>query len=246
MKSLLHNIILFLFLSGCASFLNAPVLSSNIEYQRDIKMDIYLYVDGKFKYPIKIDGMGVIPKSKFYKVKVYPPGKVDMMTLVSCHRHLKTPHPKKSGGWFAKGYYEFIIPMTGSVDEDELCSFSTGAYEQKKGRHAWGTVAILDPKFKLSAFTKCNGDVKNYEGVSVCQSKAGLIQEYSFNRPVSFAGAKGCSIKNLTTEKPYSSIWRFLMPRGECEAYFIDIDNPRRMVHQAFFFGFDTIPIRGL
>jgi hypothetical protein len=231
---------------GCASFLEAPILNPDLAYQRDIKMDIYTYNKGEFIDPITIEGMGIIPKSKFYKVRVYPPGKVDMMTLVSCHRHKKTPRPKKTGGWFKKGYYEFIVPMLGSVDEEELCSFDVGAYEEKRGRHAWGTVAIKDDKFQLKAFTKCNGDVTSYDGVSVCQAKAGLIQEYNFDRLVSYAHSTGCALANLDTAEPYARKWKFKMPRGECNIYFMDIQAPTRLVHQAFFFGFDTIPIRGL
>ena len=117
---------------------------------------------------------------------------------------------------------------------------------RKKGRHAWGTIALEDPRYKLPALTKCNGRVKKYDGTSVCQAKKGLIQEYVFDRRVSVTKVMGCEIANQATDQKYAKTWRFLMPEGECEIYFIDILNPEKFVHQAFFFGYDTIPIRGV
>jgi hypothetical protein len=223
-------------------------MKTDVNYQRDVRMHIRYEKDGKWTREYLVQGMGVMPYSSQYKIKVFPPGKADMITVTSCHREIKTPNPEKSGGgWFKKGHYEFTVPLQGTVDDSELCSFDIGVYEKNKGRHAWGTFAINDGKaYRLNATTKCNGRFKPYGGVSVCQAKKGLIQEYSFDRLVSVAAPVGCEISNLASKDRYAKVWRFLMPPGECEIFFIDVKNPRGFQHQAFFFGYDSIPIRGI
>lgn len=227
---------------GCASSLNSVQLSTDVNYQRDIVMDVHYEKDGKWAGPLKIHGMGVVYDSSQYKIKVMPPGKADMITVTSCHREVKTPNPKGAGFW-NKGY-EFRIPYQNTIDKNQLCSFDIGVYEARQGRHAWGTLAIMNPKFKLEALTKCNGRVKKYGGTSVCQAKEGLIQEYIFDRKVSYAKVPGCEIDNLATKEKYAKVWRFLMPPGGCEIRFIDIEDPVNFRHQAFFWGYQSIPIR--
>ena len=216
---------LFIFMAGCTSFLTSPVMKEDVSYQRDITLHVkYLKKQNEWTPYYLIEGVGVMPKAPQYKIKVFPPGKADMITVTSCHREIKTPNPKKKGGWFSKGHYEFTLGLKDSVDHSELCSFDIGVYEKNKGRHAWGLLAISDSsRYNLPATVKCNGLVKKYAGTSVCQAKKGLIQEYSFDRKVSVTKVMGCEIANLSTQEKYSKTWRFLMPEGECEMFFIDI-----------------------
>lgn len=227
-----------LFLQGCTALLR-PELDANVNYQRDIVFTIRYAQGDKWSQEYTITGMGVVPKADWYKVRVFPPGKADMITLDSCHREIKTPAPDK--GWFEKGY-EFDFSLVGSLESENSCSIvSIGVYEKKAGRHAWGDFAIVSDREKLPALTKCNGRIKQYGGVSVCQAKEGLIQEYIFDRPVDVAYTYGCEIKKPADGK----VWQFLMPAGECKIYFIDIKNPD-IIHLAHMFGYNTIPIRGV
>lgn len=243
-----YFLILFAFiLSGCASLLGTPVMSTKLTYERDIVMDVSYVKDGKWAGPLRITGMGVMYKSSHYKVKVYPPGKADMITLASCHRTKKTPNPKKKGGWRQAGYYEFSIPVADTVDGENSCFFDVGVFEKEKGRHAWGTIAFEDPSFyKMKALTKCNGRHKQYDGVSVCQAKEGSIQQYEFDRLVAPSESPGCEIVNFDYPRPSSKVWKFIMPKGACEVEFYDIENPLTQIHRASLVGFDIIPIRGL
>lgn len=186
-----------------------------------------------------ISGMGVMPESPWYQITVYPPGRADMLTITSCHREEKTANPDKDG-WFKKGY-TFTIGLVRGVETGRACPIDIGVYEKKAGRHAWGTMAILTEREKLPALTKCNGRVKQYGGVSVCQAKKGLIQKYEFKTPVAIATIAGCEIK----EPADKMNWEFLIPEGPCTVYFIDKKNPD-VFHQANWFGYDTIPIRGV
>lgn len=218
-----------------------------LNYQRDVTLHVAYKSRGKWSQYYLISGVGVMPKAQAYKVKVFPPGKADMITLSSCHREWKTPSPEKKGGWFKKGYYEFEIQFEDTIDGEALCSFDIGIYEKNKGRHAWGLLAISDAsKYKMPARIKCNGKEKRYAGTSICQAKEGLIQGYEFDRKVSVTKVIGCEVANINSTERYSKTWRFLMPSGECEVFFIDIKDPLGMVHQAFLYGYSTIPIRGI
>jgi len=221
-------------------------MNTKLTYERDIIMDVSYVKDGKWAGPLRINGMGVMYESTHYKVKVYPPGKADMITIASCHRTRKTPNPKKKGGWKGAGYYEFVIPVAGTVDGNDSCFFDIGVFEKDKGRHAWGMIAFEDQFYQLGAMTKCNARHKKYEGVSVCQAKAGSIQQYEFDRLVEPSEVKGCEIVNIDYPRKSSKIWKFVMPKGSCEVEFYDIENPLTQIHRASFVGFDIIPIRGL
>ena len=228
--------------------LTSPVMTEDVNYQRDVTMHVkYKKSDNSWTPYYLIEGAGVMPKASEYKIKVFPPGSADMITLTSCHREVKTPSPEKSGGWFSKGFYEFDLVLENTVDSSKLCSFDIGVYEKDRGRHAWGLLAISDLKqYNLPARAKCNGKTTDYNGTSVCQAKKGLIQEYVFNTKVSVTRVIGCEIANLATQDKYSNHWQFVMPEGECELFFIDIKNPKTKVHQAFFYGYDVLPIRGI
>lgn len=231
-------LILCIFLTGCAEALVRPQLDSSVNYQRDIKFKVRTWNGKEWSKSRKFFGVGVVNNALSYKIRVYPPGKADMITVTSCHREEKTANP--DSGWFESGYEFTLTPVKG-LENGRACSFSIGLYEKKKGRHGWGLLAIDTPREKLPAIAKCNGQVTQFGGVSICQAKEGLMQEYVFDRKVEVAYSSQCAIK-----KSKDGInWRFLMPKGECVIYFIDRMDPDTF-HQAILFGYSTIPIRGV
>lgn len=239
MKSLILAISL-LFVSSCAELLVKPELSTKIYYQRDIKFQVQTVTpQNTWGDAVMYDGVGVVPESSAYRITVFPTGKADMITVSSCHREEKTADPEKHS-WFKKGYPFIIQPMK-DLETDRACPFDIGIYEKAHGgRHAWGMAVPDSKKYKLPAMARCNGVTKQYKGVSVCQAKKGLIQEYIFDRKVDYATTVGCEI--MTPKE--GNRWSFLMPPGPCTLYFIDYNNPD-LVHQANFHGYDSIPIRG-
>ena len=234
----LNIIFMIFFIAGCSTTSHIrPELSTDINYQKDLKM----IVTPQGGHKKTIYGMGVIPKAKNYKIRIEPPGKADMITVLSCHREVKTPNPKRKGGWFKKKYYEFDVWPDQQHEIDSACSFDAGVYEKEKGRHAWGLVVVENDLAKLEATTKCNGRTTVYGGTSVCQAKAGLIQSIHFDRPVIASEVPGCV---LETPKDGRN-WVYTMPKNECIIYFVDSKDPNNF-HKSVTFGYDTIPIRGV
>lgn len=240
----LSTIVLF-FSMGCSTTQDIkPDLAEQAEkinYQKDLKMKIRAW-NGKEWGPSKtVYGAGIIPKSTGYKIRVEPPGKADLMTIENCHRELKTPNPKRHGGWFSKKYYEFEIWPTEEHEIEKACSFETGVYEKNEGRHAWGLLVIESERAGLPATLKCNGKVEVFGGTSICQAKKNLIQSIHFDRRVRHAFGMGCELKEPADLRN----WVFQIPEGECKVFFVDVENPSNF-HKAVFYGYSKIPIRGV
>lgn len=228
-----------LLIVGCSSSLVRPEMDPSTNYQRDITFHVSFLKDNKWSPEYMITGMGVMPEADSYKIKVLPPGKADMITVTSCHREDKFANPPKDGMF--KNTYTFQIDLVQGLESKRTCPIDIGVYEKVAGRNGWATLAISTPREKTPAITKCNGRVKTYTGVSVCQAKVGLIQKYEFKVPVVATAIPGCEIKQPTDDMNFE----FQMPAGSCTVYFVERKNPDNF-HQANLFGFDTIPIRGV
>lgn len=240
---LLKNLLLMfaLIFVSCTSTSIRPELDAKINYQKDLRMKVSPWQDKSWGPYKVVEGMGVVESAKGYKIRVEPPGLADMITVLSCHREWKTPNPERQGGWFKRKYYEFEIWPTEDIEATKACSFDTGVYEKKAGRHAWGLLVINTKREKLAATFKCNGETVVYGGTSVCQSKKGLIESIHFDREVIATQTSGCEIPQAKDNRNFV----FQMVKGECVVYFVDKANPDN-IHKAVLFGYDTIPIRGV
>lgn len=233
--------ILFVFLVSCAG--RPPSLRPDIEYQRDLFFSVQ-YWDSKKKEwgeKSKFVGVAVIKKSERYRVELFAPGEVDMMTLSSCHREIKTPNPEKSGGWFQDKKYAFEFSADQLIELDKPCAINLGVYEKERGRHGWAMMAIEHKDANLSAQTRCNGEIKMNGGTSFCQAKESLVQMISFDRPVMTTFYGNCVLKTPLDGK----VWEYIMPRGKCILHFFDAKD-ERVEHIHYLFGYDSIPIRGV
>jgi len=240
MRALYLVFILSLF--GCVSNSVRPELSTEINYQKDLYMEVRRWQNNAWSAPKVIEGMGVVQKAQGYKFKVIPPGDADMITVLSCHREWKTPNPKRVGdSWFKTGFYEFDIWPTEEHEINKTCSFDTGVYEKVAGRHAWGLIVIESEREQLPATVKCNGSTQVFRGTSVCQAKRGLIQSIHFDRRVLATKVAGCELDEPKDKRN----WVYQMPESECVVYFVDEKNPD-MIHKAVLFGYDSIAIRGV
>lgn len=182
------------------------------------------------------EGVLVVPKKASYNFKIKSKGALDLFTFSTCHR--EETQEAVGGGWFGsdKKMDGTYIPMAGI--ETEYCPAYIGGYD-KKGMHSWGFIDFETDEAKLPAVLMCNGDRVKSNGVSICQSKAGLIQEIRFEKPVTveFDAAK-CKLPKSEDGK----IFRFEQPRGECVLAFFSAEGN---VHRLTLLGYDKIMIRG-
>lgn len=206
-------------------------------YEKDLKVEVF-YLDRGWISLGEISGMGVIPESTHYKIRVRPEGKADLLTVTSCHREWKSPDPKKEGGgWFKQGYYEFAIEV--SKEHELSCPIETGVFEKSYGRHGWGLLVIRSKRDNMDATVKCNGATTEAYGASVCQSRERLLQSIHFKEPVKVVSEKGCDIEEPTDSKNFF----FQLHTGECVYYFVNKNNPTK-AHKLVTYGYSKFILR--
>ena len=230
--------VLFL-LAACST--PPPALDPALEYERDLVFTVAYLTGSKWSEPQKFQGGAVIKKAARYRIELFAPGQVDMMTLSSCHREIKTPSPEKSGGWFQAKRYVFEFAADELLESGKPCPLSLGVYDKEKGRNGWATL-VVESDAKMQAELRCNGAHSKVTGTSFCQSRAGLLQVIAFDRPVEVGFYGACK---LDAPSPDKKTFIFRMPRGACAFHFFDATDERNE-HALHSFGYEGTLIRGV
>jgi len=198
----------------------ATGLKDGVIYKRDMQ----ICLDGKCE-----EGVIVAPRKGYYEFKIEAHGNLDLFTFSTCHREETTErHSKKK--WFrsnrkVKGTY---YPSPGI--EDGHCPVYIGGYDIKN-RHSWAFADFEDPEYTLKAKLHCNGSYREFNGVSVCQSRVGLIQVVEFDELVT---VDACGLKGSGKK------FEFKIPRGECVAVIFG----QKTMHRLTLIGYDKIIVR--
>lgn len=162
------------------------------------------------------DGVLAIPRADEYRIEIETMGDMDLLLIESCHRHI--PIERRSDS------YSFIYEPIKGIEDGPACPIHFASVEEGKGRVAWGFLDFgggdgLDVKFA------CNGTEGVWRGIGVCQSEAGLLQEFSFNEPVLYASRPiGCELDNPKENK----IFRTKIPYRECVHVFEGMDSGKK------------------
>jgi hypothetical protein len=219
--------LLGIILAGCASLPNQK-LNPAVFYKRDVQLNI----NGE-----NFVGVGVPAKDATgYKIKLKAAGKIDLLTITSCHRELTFEKP--SQGWFKDGRsFEYFYKPIPGVEDGRGCLLDIGAYEQGKGRHSWATIDFEDGFEQLPAILSCSGERKAVGPVSICQAKSGLFQTIEFKEKVKVAPSDECNVLKTKDELTYE----FEMPTGECTFYF---GTKSKKYHRLTTHGYEEILIR--
>jgi len=191
------------------------------------KKDMEVCVDG-----LCAEGLLVAPMRESYKISTKSKGVLDLFTFATCHR--EETSTEFSSGWFGLGgskeFEGHYIPQK-YVEAGIYCPIYLGGYN-KKGMNSWGFIDFETPEATLKAVVICNGKTVGYNGVSVCQSKAGLMQAIAFQEPVtSNCVIKVDKVKNIDFE----------MPKGEHVCAFLGESG---RLHRLTLFGYEKILIR--
>ncbi len=232
-------IIVATLLSACTTL--PPALNPALEYERDLSFTVSIWQSNKWSESKSHKGYAIIPKADKYRIELFAEGQAHMMTLSSCHREIKTPNPEKQGGWFQAKRYVFEFAADDLIEVGKPCPLSLGIFDKEKGRHGWATIIVDHEDAKLKAETRCNGAKKDNLTTSYCQTRAGLLQVITFDRPVAVGFYSGCELKNPTDQKTFI----YKMPKGQCVFHFFDALD-ERIEHAHYTFGYEASVIRGV
>lgn len=197
--------LLFLFLLlGCAS--TQQVLDPKLFYKRDVEIE----VNG-----LKYEGVTVVPHSQKYDLTLRPKGDLDLILLRSCHREYSGE--KISSGFLSSRVFKYSYAPVPGLEDKGACPLRVDVYESAKGRHSWALIDFETPDLTIPGKMVCNGEIKGFNGVSICQGKTKTIQRVEFYEPVRFApAAEGCG----APKKLSSNLYEFDLSLGECLYYF--------------------------
>jgi len=249
-------LLIILLLSGCITSqiqkLDPATYYRNdicFEYDTGNKIEIPNdeFGDG-FGYPqyenklLKFCGTGVLPHEDVYKLKIISYGKLNFFSLMTCHEEDTSENPDR--GIFKKdGVVQ--IKYRPTLEKGLACPLYVSAYDRRQ-RHAFGIIAFEHPRYQLKAKVRCNGYTRIANGVSICQSRNGLIQEISFEEEVKAAkpitgGAERHGDCPIITSKD-NKVFRFKLPLRECIYQFISKES--RKIHKFYAIGYEDIIVR--
>lgn len=221
MTRLAYLCTLWLLLSGFAS---SP--KQELDPKKLYRQDIDLVVNG-----VRGDGVMVVPQADKYQISGVAKGTLDLLTITTCHRDISWSPGKK------EFVYEYVPRR--SIEGSRACPILIGGYD-KKGQHSWGIIEQENKDlFQMEAFLACNGSGKRFSGVSICQSRAGLIQVIEFDSPVKYSPDPSCPLP-----APIEDGKRFEFPivRGTCVYAFKDMASDK--YHRLLTYGYESVLLR--
>lgn len=191
---------------------------------------------------IKFCGTGVLPFQEVYDLEVQSYGKLNFFALTTCHEEDTTENPDK--GIFKKNG-KIKIQYQPTLEVGKACPLYISAYDRAQ-RHGFGILVFENPRYKLDAKLKCNGYITENHGVSICQSRKGLIQEIAFKEEVTtvkpVVGAADKKISCPVLKSSDNKVFEFALPSRECIYGFIG--KKSKKIHQFYSAGYEEIIVR--
>lgn len=216
-----------LMIAGCTDV--SHVAETSVIYKKDVKIS----EGGTEHY-----GVAVLPAKSRYDFTMTFAGQLDLFTFRSCHREV-TQEDAGGGKIFSKKNQAGFTYVPVDIEALKTCPVLIEGYEAEKGRHSWAYLDFETPLETLPAVTVCNGNRKQYSGVSICQSLSGLLQRVVFTRKVTGYTVDGCP-SPITTN---GEVFDIIVGRGVCTYSFRAIEEPRDF-HRHTTLGYDEIMVR--
>lgn len=224
-------------------FLPFVFLLSCVTTSQKLNPAVYYKNDMCFKYDKKeFCGVGLLPAKDDYEIKVKSYGKLNFFSLTTCHREDTTENPD-DGIFRVNGNTK--IKFKPEIEKEKACPMYVAAYNMD-AKHAWGIIAFENPRFKLKAKLECNGDVVKNNGVSICQSRQGLIQRITFNeevvmgKPIAGPEDRNKPCNELPTSD--NKVFEFELSNRECRYVFLGKES--KELHTLYTIGYEDIVIR--
>lgn len=231
------TLILFLLVlvSACSTD-QMPTIKTDIVYKKDMVIN---------HSGVSYIGVAVLPELASYDLHIVAKGDLDLFTFTNCHRD-----ENSENAWnVTETRRTFIFKKTvdkkkeikltfkpTSLEKDGVCPAFIGGFEELKGRHSWGLIDFEDSAHKLQAAIECNGETKVMGGVSICQSRAGLVQRIQFGVKVRVSPEPECDLGKTEGE-----IFEFSIKKGQCVYAFMSEGGD---LHRMTTFGYEQVLIR--
>ncbi len=186
-------------------------------YKKEVEMSINEH---------KAKGVQVELKKPSYKFIFELPEKPSVVKITTCHREDTFRDVGKR--------LEYVYQPVHGLEDVGYCPLEIGAFDVE-GAHTWGMVDFQDDE-TLLATIGCNGQTFRYLGVSICQSRYGLIQTIKFEDPVKVFFNEPC-------DKPETKDQRVFMieaVRDKCVYLFASAEKNHRLT----MFGYDEVYIK--
>lgn len=205
-------------LCSCASMpLSAP------DGKKFYRLDLDLVVNG-----LHGSGITIVPQAKDYMIKASPNEKPEVVVITTCHRE----------SILGKQGSEFVFNLAPTeVELNGYCPLQVSAFSQKFWYQS-GIVSIRTPDYKMPAQLLCNGAVSDVEGVSGCQSRAGLVQEIHFESAMNAGVPSQCPAPRALA--PDGLKFEFRPASGQCVFQFRERAAPFRE-HRLTSYGYDEL-----
>lgn len=198
-------------MAGLAWFTGCAGIQQNLDPKLVYKRDMLVAMDG-----LSGEGVLVVPQGKRHDFTVIARAPMGLYTFNSCHREVALQGmPKTVAGYF--------VPKEG-IEDQAGCMVEFGGYDASGGQHAWALVDFEDSKTALQHTMKCNGEVIESKGVTICQSRAGLVQRIEFPVKVVVAAESGCQKLEAADRQSF----QFPISRGRCVYRFEEIEGKRQ------------------
>ena len=229
---------LLLLLTGCLATMPVQKLNPATYYVNDVCFTHYLSKRNSTSFC----GVGVLPHQDSYNLRIENKGKLNFFAMTSCHRERSTENYDKS--IFRKDG-RISVTYIPTLEKGKACALYIAAYN-RRGKHGWGALFFEHPRFQLQAKIECNGKKYEGNGVSVCQSRQGLIQKISFEKdvvaikPVDGPAERKKPCPVLTSKD--NKTFEFLMPTRECIYGFVE--RGTKKIHMLNTIGYEQLIIR--
>lgn len=202
------------------------------------KKDLTFCVDGIGCY----SGAGVVPKLEQYRIEVAPKKEesMDRVVFSTCHRtkpYYIEEIPVVDLPFFNKifGKKKRGISWEYQVDQflESECDLYIYSIDFESEDHSWAVLRMENPKYTLPARLYCDGNGgRDYNGVSVCDGKAGSYQRIDFQRAVQIDTPERCSKPIRISAGHY----KFKLDPGKCP-YLITAEDGT--AHSLLVFGYE-------
>jgi len=191
------------------------------------------------------EGVAILPQEEKSEILIEAKGSLDLFTMRTCHREWTKEKAwnvesyKRRLFWKRKIKHKNKINLTYIPTELEMgyCPMELGGFEIQGGRHSWALIDFRTEEETLEAEIMCNGDQYKSLGVSICQSRKGLVQVIKFNEQVEVHPTNSCDLG-----KNKGKVFEYITNRGECVYAFRGIISKK--IHRLTTLGYEKILIR--